>query len=67
MPWYMVEVERWIAQVNNLLNPPCARCAALHGQLFDRGEGPAAKSIHRGCRCNRIFDHIRYTEEEPRP
>ncbi len=65
-PWFMVEVEKWHAMIDNWLNPPCAQCAALHGQEFDRGQGPYPK-LHPGCRCSRTFSRIRYTQEEPTP
>jgi hypothetical protein len=64
MPWYMIEVEIWSAQINNWLNPPCPRCRALHGQEFDRGLGPTVP-LHEKCRCTRRFNRIRYTPKEP--
>ncbi|MDI9547648.1 MAG: phage minor head protein [Chloroflexota bacterium] len=44
----------------------CARCGALHGKLFRRGEGPVPP-LHDHCRCKRILSHIEIIEDSPPP
>ena len=42
----------------------CARCAALHGTLYRRGEGPVPP-LHPNCRCDRRLSHIEIIDDTP--
>lgn len=45
--------EQWRTQFTEFT---CARCAALDGALFRKGEGPRPP-LHEHCRCRRVFHH----------
>ncbi len=62
MPWFMIAMERWETRADERV---CGQCGPKHGQLYEQGKGPQPP-LHYGCRCRRVYSHIKYTQEEPR-
>lgn len=58
---YAVIWERWWTASTE---HTCATCAALHGSLFRRGEGPQPP-IHLNCHCKRRYDHTEIVHLDP--